>query len=259
MTLLELFESIFQYICRLNRSARKGGGIYNQSQVRNEINAILSDIRALASSDPHLNMQFEKIELPVIFFADSLIKNSRLSFALEWQDIAHDRNELAGEDRFFELLDETLADKSPAATERLAIFYTCMGLGFTGWYTGQPVDLRRKMLEMAARLRGTVDANLQTHICPAAYENVNTVDLTQPATMRLAGIAVALVGMIVVLFVTNVYLYQKSAKKLTDSLQKLSSSDATTQPDGAPDPFAGMHAPGESASDARPVPSELLR
>ena len=234
MTLLELFEPMFQYICRLNRSARKGGGIYNQSQVRGEINAILADMKALASGDPHLIMQCEKVELPVIFFADSLIKTSRLSFALDWQDIAHDRKELAGEDRFFELLDETLADKSEAATERLAVFYTCMGLGFTGWYTGQPVDLRRKMLEMAARLRGTVDSNLQTHICPAAYENVNTVDLTKPATVRLAGIGIALIGMIVVMFVTNGYLYQKSARKLTKSLQTLTSPESTKQPDGAP-------------------------
>ena len=43
-TLLDLCEPLFQYICRLNRSARKGGS-YELAQVQSEIKALLADAR----------------------------------------------------------------------------------------------------------------------------------------------------------------------------------------------------------------------
>ena len=51
--------------------------------------------------------------------------------------------------KFFDLLDETLNDPSDEATERLKIFYTCLGLGFSGWYAGQSEYLRGKMLDIS--------------------------------------------------------------------------------------------------------------
>ena len=42
MTLLELCDPLFQYICRFNRSARKGGH-HDLIQVRQEVKAMLAD------------------------------------------------------------------------------------------------------------------------------------------------------------------------------------------------------------------------
>src|SRR5438045_3229611 len=129
MTPLELCEPLFQYMCRVNRSARKGG-VYDLDQVRVEVKSILSDIKAKADADPALAAQFDaargKLWLVLLFFVDFTIRNSSLSFALDWDDLAREENEPAGDRRFFELLDETLADKSPAADERLAVFFTCI-------------------------------------------------------------------------------------------------------------------------------------
>ena len=59
--------------------------------------------------------------MPLIFFVDSLISESTLPFAAEWnrKRLAYERNELAGDEKFFDFLDETLAEKGPDADERL--------------------------------------------------------------------------------------------------------------------------------------------
>jgi len=229
MTLLELCEPLFQYACRLNRSGRKGGS-FEPSRVRAEIDAFFEDMRSKASADPNLTSQYDKIEMPLIFFVDFMIKESSLSFARQWQEIAYEHNELAGDEKLFDLLDETLADPSQAATERLAVYYTCLGLGFTGWYTGQPEYLRKKQLEISARIRTMMDVDEASRICPEAYENVDTSDLVQPPGMKLLGIFVALLGMAVVMFIANFFLFRTTASDLQAALNRIIDREAVTPP-----------------------------
>ena len=225
MTLLELCEPLYQYICRLNRSGRKGGS-YEPAYVRAEINSIFDKMKSTAASDSGLVSQYEKVEMPLIFFVDFMIKESALPFARQWKEIAFEKGELAGDEKFFDLLDETLADPSQAATDRLAIFYVCIGLGFTGWYTGQPEFLRKKQLEISARVRGMMDVDEASRICPEAYENVDTSDLVQPPGMKLLAIFVALIGMTVVVFVANFFLFRTVGSDLQTALQKIIDREA---------------------------------
>jgi type VI protein secretion system component VasF len=157
--------------------------------------------------------------------------------------MAYERNELAGDEKFFDLLDETLSDPSQAATERLAVFYTCLGLGFTGWYTGQPEYLRKKQLEISARIRTQMDVDEGARICPEAYENVDTSDLIQPPGLKLAGIAIALVGMVIVVFVANFLLFSSASsgiqaytKQIIDRQQSAPVAVKVTPASAAKDP-----------------------
>src|SRR3954470_24763131 len=202
--------------------ARKGAQT-GQEEARSQIKALLAECRSRAQQVQGLGPQFEKIELPLIFFCDSMIRESKLPFAGRWQDLAAERNELAGDEKFFDLLEETLADRSDQASDRLTVFYTCLGLGFTGWYNGQPEYLRKKMMRVSARLRGKgIDADAGTRLCPDAYENINTANLIEPPGRSLVGIAIALVALLIVLFVTNVQLYRSSAGELQTSLRDVS-------------------------------------
>src|SRR5205814_3553812 len=121
---------------------------------RAEINALLDEMRASAARVPGLSQKFQSVELPLIFFVDSIIADAGLSLSSQWNNdrLAYERNELAGDEKFFDLLDETLAETNKEADERLTIFYTCLGLGFCGWYAGQPEYLRKKMLDIAKRV-----------------------------------------------------------------------------------------------------------
>ena len=243
-TLLQVCEPLFHYVCFLNRSARKGGGIFDHSHVKAELRQIFADMKRASAASPHLATQYEKMELPLIFFADTMIRYSKLPFALDWEDIAYERNELAGESKFFELLDQTLAERNESANERLAVFYTCVGLGFTGAYTGQIVDLRKKMLEVSARIRGLVDLNTQGRVCPEAYERIDTRNLVEPPARSLGGIGIALGGLVLVLLATNYVLYRDNTKTLAESLKKIQQQAAP-----AAGPTTG-DAPADGADDA---------
>jgi type VI secretion system protein ImpK len=217
MTLLELCEPLLLYICFLGRLSRAGEkGKLELSQVRANIEDHLKNMRSQASTDGHLSEQYDKIELVLIFFIDFMIKESSLSFAKDWNELAFDKNELAGDERFFDLLDATLEDKGPAASERLAIFYTCMGVGFTG--VEKPEYIRKKMLQCSARIRDMMDADEWSVICPESYEHVDTRDLVEPPGKKLLGIAIALIGLCMVSFITNICLFKWASDEVNGAL-----------------------------------------
>lgn len=215
MTLVEVCEPLFQYVCRLNRLGRKGGRV-DYGTVRAELKAIFADMKAKADASAGLSGPYMEVEQVLVFFTDSMILNSKLPPG--WKPLSHERGELGFEEKFWDLLEETLKDPGDSATQRLAVFYACIGLGFTGLYTGQPDYIRRKMLEISARLRGMIDADQAARICPESYENVDTRNLTQPPNRSVVGMVIALVVMVAVLLVAYVQLFKDASHRLSDSL-----------------------------------------
>src|SRR5215472_9664886 len=237
MTLLELTEPVFQYLCRLNRIARRGptaksadttfvartavgaaaaarGANLDDVVARAEIKALLEDMMSKAATDMHLSQQARKIELPLIFFIDSMISESKLSFAAQWNQnrLAYDRQELAGDEKFFDLLDETMKETTEDAAERLAVFYVCIGLGFTGIYFKQPEFLRKTMLGIAPRIRHLVETDLNARICPETYEGVDTRDLVQPPSSRMVMVGMIFAGVTLAVIVSYFMMYHEASK-----------------------------------------------
>lgn len=225
MTLLEVVDPVCQYVCRLNRTARQGGH-FEQVQVRAELAALFDQAVSNAAADPvlanYMDKDKGKIELVLAFFVDSMIRESKLSFANEWRDFAEERyDELSGDEKFWNLLDETLAERGEAAEDRLAAYYMMIGLGFTGWYAGQPEYLRKKMLECSARLRGMIDADERARMISESELHPNTADLIEPPGKSLIGIVVATGILITVLLVGNIYLYRSNTNDLRRSLDNI--------------------------------------
>lgn len=248
MTLLELTEPLFQYICRLNRVARKGGPApsgntafftkgastpppkgsnLDYAVVRSEIKAALEDFMQKASNDMKLAAQAKKMELPLIFFVDSMIAESTLGIAQQWNQnrLAYDRNELAGDEKFFDLLEETLNDSSEDASERLAVYYTCIGLGFSGIYFKQPEYLRKTMLTIAPRIRHLVEMDQTAKICPEAYASVDTRDLVQPPRDRMVLVGIIFLCFALSVLTTYVFMYRNASRNLNESLDKILQQD----------------------------------
>jgi len=92
-----------------------------------------------------------------------------------------------------------------------------MGLGFTGWFTGQPEQLREKMQQVARRIRDRMQSD-ESRLCPAAYEHVDTTDLVEPPGYSLLGMGLALVGLVALLMVANAYLYENASDRLQQAL-----------------------------------------
>ena len=219
MTLTEIVEPILQHVCRVSRSARNGGQL-DADQVRLELKGLLAQAKTQAAGSG-LAEQFTKIELPLVFFLDFTIKEGQYNISRKWKEIAFDYNELGGDEKFFDLLEETLKEPGKPADERLGIYYELLGLGFTGWYSGQPEFLRKKQKEIYARIAGVNPEGETRKICPDAYEHINTENLIEPPGARLLAFGVVLVVCIVGLFVANVYLYHQSVADLTRSLSAI--------------------------------------
>ena len=228
MKLTDLCQPLFQYACLLNRSARQGGN-NDLHQVRSDIDALFSEMATEVRSEPALRPRFARIQLVLMIFMDEFIRKSQLGFGAKWRSLAESRKITDGDERFFDMLDVALKDPSDGALDELQIYYTCMGLGFTGWYEGQTDHLRKRMLELSARLRGVSENDQDSRIVPEAYEHVDTSDLMVSSGTSIAGILIGLVGVGLVLLVANFYLYQSSFRKLDRTLDHISQA-ASTQP-----------------------------
>jgi type VI protein secretion system component VasF len=252
MTLLELTEPLFQYICCLNRIARRRGApksgdtTFTQRTptvsagaakgaaldyvvVRSEVKALLEDMMSKAATDLRLSQQARKIELPLLFFVDSMISESALPFAAQWNQnrLAYDRQELAGDEKFFDLLDETMNSKESEedVAERLAVFYICIGLGFTGIYYKQPEFLRKTMLSIAPRIRHLVENDQTARICPEAYQGVDTSNLVEPPSKRMVFVGLVFACCTLAALISYVLMYKEASRNLNASIEEILRQD----------------------------------
>jgi hypothetical protein len=103
----------------------------------------------------------------------------------------------------------------------LVIYYTCIGLGFTGVYTGQPESIQRLMLEISARIASVVDADEKSYVCPEAYENVDARDFVEPPGAKLAGVGIALVGLLVVWSIAYLFLFVRTSSGVARAIETI--------------------------------------
>lgn len=233
-SLLNHCDPLFQAICRLNRIGRMNrGAAIEYTAARAEIEEHLEVLARTARGDLALGDQYRKVELPLIFFVDSMIAESALPFASKWNNnrLAFARNERSGDEKFFQLLDETLQDPKPEADERLAIFYICIGLGFTGGSGGSADFLKKKMLEIAPRVKAHVDADESAFITPASYQHTNLSNLPLPMAASLVPLLIVLAGLLLVVVAVNVYTFHSASAELNQALDTIIAHDpAKTTP-----------------------------
>jgi type IV/VI secretion system ImpK/VasF family protein len=228
MSLLEIYEELFQYVCRLNR-ASKTDAHPDFARVRAEVKTLLDEVTRKVSSDVRLANQVKRLELPVTFFVDNLVCTSRLKFAPQWADnrLAKEKNELAGDERFFDFLEEDLVDTSEDAAERLSIYYVCLGLGFMGMYQGQPEQLRIYMEKIFPRIRQWMDVDSRAKITEEAYRSTDTRQLTEPPSRKIIFVAIVFLFLSLVVLSVIYGLYVAASHDLSVSIGKILKSAAT--------------------------------
>ena len=222
MKLLEIYEELFQFVCRLNRVARTDAHP-DYGRIRAEVRTALDDLNRRAASDVQVMNQVKRLELPIIFFVDNIICTSRLKFAQQWSDnrLAKERNELAGDERFFDFLEDDLKDASEEAAERLAVYYTCFGLGFTGMWVGQPEKIRQYQEQIYPRLGRWMDRDPNKKITEEAYQNTDTRILTEPPSRKIIFVAIIFAFLSLSVLVVYYGLYAKASNELTGSIDQI--------------------------------------
>jgi len=220
MKLLELYEPLFQYVCRLNRASRTSTHP-DFNRVRSEIKSIFEEITRSAAPEIALANQVRQLERPMVYFVDNLICSSRLNFASRWASsrlAVADYNELAGDESFFDYLDRDMANPNPDAAERLAVYYVCLGLGFTGMYVAQPEKIRDYMEKIFPRIRQWMDSDSRTKISEQAYGCTDTRVLTEPPSDKIVLVVVLFIFFSLSVLVISYGLYFKASSELKQSV-----------------------------------------
>ena len=160
-----------------------------------------------------------------------MISESSLPFASEWNQnrLAYDRQELAGDEKFFDLLEETQKENSEDAAERLAVFYICIGLGFTGIYFKQPEFLRKTMLTIAPRIRHLVENDQNARICPETYTGVDTRNLVEPPSSRMVLVGMIFAGFTLAVLISYFVMYRQASKNLNKSMEEVLRQDIAAE------------------------------
>lgn len=222
MRLAELTEPFFQYLCRLNRSSRKGA-MPPAEIVRHELQQMLSRMRTESMSLGPAAADYAQIEPALVLFADSVIRESRLPYAPAWEPMSLDLPDVGSDQAFFDILDKCMSGSGESAKEKLAVLLGCLGLGFTG---GQrPEAIRARMVDISAKLRGAIDADPTARVCPEAYEHADTTDLTERPAGTLVGIGILLVGLILVLFGALVFVYMSNVSELNQTVRSIADTE----------------------------------
>jgi type VI protein secretion system component VasF len=225
MTPNEACDPVFKRICELNRIGRTGERCPDYATLRSEMLALLADIKKTMNADSSLERHWVPLELPLIFFIDSMISESQLPVAAEWnrKRIAYERKELAGDQKFFDLLESTLEDQGVDSTARIPVFYTCLGLGFLGMHAGHPEAVQKHVADLSARIEPPIGAELGNKITPEAYDNVDLRNLIRPRPMSTWLLVALFIGLLLLSLSIAAYTFQKATLQLRYNLKTIQS------------------------------------
>jgi type IV/VI secretion system ImpK/VasF family protein len=220
MKLIDVCEPLFLYASSLKRAGRRSASP-QAAQVRSAVKKVFDQMRAAAAGDVEVEEQYDEVELPLVFFMDFVILESDLDFARDWEPLAFERNELAGDQKFFDMLESTLAEEGDAALERLLVYHTCLGLGFTGMYDAGAEELLRLRRKAYSRARKAAGIEAVDRMCADAYEHVDTGSYIHATGRSLGAMAIALVGLIGVLIIANFFLFRSTSTAISTALNKM--------------------------------------
>lgn len=225
MRALQLYEPLLAYMCKVNRLARNGVAL-SYGEVRGETLRLLSEIDSAAMNDAQLRDHVRALKAPINYFIDDVIAQSRLPFAKRWHEerLGYEKDGLAGDEAFFDYLDEALR-KPPSATlaEQLLVYYVCIGLGFEGFYFNNPDRLRAYMRAMLPAVRQFLVEDTVQRMVPQPYGFTDTRDFARPPKLRrsliLAGLLALLAAGLPLYFRMGESLAEHSSAQLREILE----------------------------------------
>lgn len=157
----------------------------------------LERVQEQSQRDPELVRLFERVRYALVATADQVVLSSPWQHRAGWSmqlfeaDVYGTRE---GGQRFFQLVDETLADTSEDARALAYVLFHCMGLGFQGALRNDKSMLARKREQLFEKTQ--VSARLAEHLAPDAYGRNSTkgaMKLPAVGALRLVLVGIAAV------------------------------------------------------------------
>ena len=237
--LLQLFDPMFQFVCRMHRIDREGRDLIC-SQVRSECEAILAEIEKNSRADAVLQRQYQKLKDVLLWYVDYWFGSSGdfRSIRSEWNrdrmgEYPDDGDVvLGGDEAFFDELDKTMKIESSdeEANERLAFFYTSIGLGFQGPYFKSIPEheeaLKGYMDKLYPRVQKYVDTEITSRVTPECYQHIDRRDFVAPLRDRPLILMLATLFLLNSLFFGYMWYYGNHKKDLKRKIDDVLNTQA---------------------------------
>ena len=186
----------------------------DRDRFRQDITALLEDARRKALSDPQLQREFSWIEKPLVFFIDYMVKEGRFPFREEWWELSRNYSELSGDEKFFDLLSETL--NYPDQANAFTLFYIMLGLGFDGVYRYKQDNIEQYM--RLCMEKAVVDTDIYSEPVSPPPKKKPFFRRQRRFTVRIALIASAV--FMAICFIINLAVFSNTTKHYRDVLRQ---------------------------------------
>lgn len=230
--LLEHLQPLFLYVCEQHRLARDAGKTaVSYEAVRQNVLDKVATIDQAARHDPVLRQHLDKLKEPIFWYLDCTFgsPDNAFSFRQKWNDnrladYGEDGN-LSGDDAFFDELDKELENdpKDESANERLAFYYTALGLGFTGRYFKREEShrsaLKSYMQRLYPRVAKYVDTDASGKVTPECYRFTDKRDFVAPSRDKPLVFFAAFLLLLGSLLFGYIYWYQENIKDLRKAIE----------------------------------------
>jgi type VI protein secretion system component VasF len=195
-----------------------------KEKFRRDIIKCLGDAKKNAERDPQLAREYGWIEKPLVFFIDYMVKEGRFPFRQEWLELSRNYNELSGDEKFFDLLSETLS--YPEFQNSVMLFYIMLGLGFDGAYR-----FNRNYIEQCMRLcmeKTAIDFDVYSEPIAAPPQKKRIFKRRNRLTVRAALIAGAV--FMVICFIINLVTYISATENYREIIKR-AADDSVPRPE----------------------------
>jgi type VI protein secretion system component VasF len=143
-----------------------------------------------------------------------MVKEGRFSFRDEWRELSRNYNELSGDEKFFDLLSETL--EQPDFENSFTLFYIMLGLGFDGAYR-----YKQKYIEQCMKLcmeKAIVDYDIFSEPIMPPVQKKPFFLRQRKLTVRVALIASAV--FMVICFIINLLVFANTSESYRHILKQ---------------------------------------
>jgi type VI protein secretion system component VasF len=239
--LLEHLQPLFLYVCEQHRIAKDANKTtVSFDTVKQTVLDKIAVIDNAAKYDPILRQHLDKLKEPIYWYLDCTFgsPDNAFSFRQKWNDqrladYGEDGN-LSGDDAFFDELNKELENdpRDESSNERLAFYYTALGLGFTGRYFKRNPDHRRElksyMQRLYPRVAKYVDADASGKITPETYRYTDKRDFVAPSRDKPMIFFAAFLLLFGSLLFGYIYWYMEKTKPLRQAIERLQLKDTSS-------------------------------
>jgi type VI protein secretion system component VasF len=206
----------------------------SMEKFRDEIENALESAKNHALSDPGLSREYQRVELPLVFFIDYMVKEGSFPFKNEWRELSRNYNELSGDEKFFNLLSEAL--ENPNDKNTIPVFFTMLRLGFDGVYANDIKSVEKAMRQCIARMPDEFNiheypiVNIDTEKRLAASKNRSRMRYSGYLRVTL----IASLAFLVLSFIINFFSFLNVSSTFRKNLSKAAAAARQFEiPDGS--------------------------